>query len=599
MTTCGRPKTAPWLLSDGTGSIRIAAAALFALLAGESVTGVFASQLDSTGTLLRGKPTFSKDIAPLVFQHCAPCHRPGQAAPFSLLTYDDAKRHAHEIVEVTQSRSMPPWLPEPGHGEFIGERRLTLSQIDLLRQWAVGGALEGDPAELPPVPTWKSGWQLGAPDLVVTLPQRYQLRAEGRDVYRNFVIPIPLSAARYVEAIEFDPGNARVVHHAFMQFDRTRQSRKLDERDAEPGFDGLHPPTGAEIAAGHFLSWQPGKLAARNPSGLAWTLEKDADLVLQMHLKPSGKIEEVRPSVGFYFTDRAPTNRAFKVGLRSFAIDIPAGQSDYQLEDEYVVPAAVRLLALLPHAHYLGREMRVTAAFPNGKTQSLLFIRQWDLNWQGEYRYREPVFLPQGTKVTMRYTYDNSTNNIRNPHQPPRRVQYGVQATDEMGELWLQLLPNSTNDLAILEREDYPRAIQQSIAFSQYALRLNPKDARAHYELGKALYAQRERDEAVKHLVQAADLDPAFDEPPYFLGVMLRRQQKPSQARSAFEEALRRNPDNFKAHGNLGFIFVDLGQLDSAEQHFRTALRINPDDDLAKSGLEEIVHARRRRGPSP
>jgi tetratricopeptide (TPR) repeat protein len=166
-----------------------------------------------------------------------------------------------------------------------------------------------------------------------------------------------------------------------------------------------------------------------------------------------------------------------------------------------------------------------------------------------------------------------------------------------MGELWLQLLPNSTNDLAILEREDYPRAIHQAIAFNQYALRLNPKDARAHYELGKALYARRQRDEAAQHLLRAADLDTTFDEPIYFLGVLFRRQGKLPQARAAFEEALRRNPDNAKANGNLGFIFVDLGHLDAAERHFRTALRINPDDDLAKSGMEEVARARGRTPP--
>jgi tetratricopeptide (TPR) repeat protein len=168
-----------------------------------------------------------------------------------------------------------------------------------------------------------------------------------------------------------------------------------------------------------------------------------------------------------------------------------------------------------------------------------------------------------------------------------------------MGELWLQLLPNSTNDLAILEEEDYPRSLQQAIAYNQYALRLNPEDARACCELGKALYARGQKDEAARHLLHAANLDVTFDEPHYFLGVMLRRQQKLPQARAAFEEALRRNPENSKAHGNLGFMFVDQGEWDAAERHLRTALRINPEDALAKSGMEEIVRARRGRGSPP
>jgi hypothetical protein len=419
MTHGAKGELLPKLSSKRHRSLRGVATVFVALFIGGTAVAVWSGQQDSTRTLPSAKPTFNKDIAPLIFNHCALCHRPGQAAPFSLLTYEDARRRANQIVEVTQRRYMPPWLPEPGHGQFAGERRLTAEQIDLLQQWAAVGAPEGDPSDLPPLPQWKDGWQLGVPDLVVKLPQPYHLRAAGRDVYRNFVIPIPSNAARYVEAVEFNPGNTRVVHHAFLQFDRTRQSRRLDERDAEPGFDGLHPPRGVETAAGHFLSWQPGKQAARNPMGLAWTLEKNADLVLQVHLQPSGKIEEVQPSVAFYFTDHPPTNRAFKVGLRFFDIDIPAGQSDYVLEQSYVLPVAVRLLALLPHAHYLAREMRVSAAFPDGNSQSLCWIRHWDINWQGDYRCREPVFLPKGTKLTMRYTYDNSTNNIRNPNHPP------------------------------------------------------------------------------------------------------------------------------------------------------------------------------------
>src|SRR5207249_916114 len=196
------------------------------------------------------------------------------------------------------------------------------------------------------------------PDLVVTLPQSYTLPAEGKDLYRNFVVPIPIASSRYVPAVEFQPGLPRGVHHAFMRFDRTRQSRHLDEQDSEPGFPGMDTPATAFSPASQFLSWQPGKMPSFGSDGASWALDTNVDLVLQLHMQPTGKPELVRPSVGFYFTDRPPSRIFFKVRLVSLAIDIPAGETNYVAQDEYVLPVDAEALGVLPHAHYLCKEMQ-------------------------------------------------------------------------------------------------------------------------------------------------------------------------------------------------------------------------------------------------
>src|SRR5439155_3986958 len=189
-----------------------------------------------------GTLSFNKDVAPILFENCAACHRPGRSGPFSLLTYADARKHAKQMAEVTQRRYMPPWLPEPGYGEFTGERRLGPDQIGVLQQWAAEGAPEGLLADLPPMPQWTEGWQLGVPDLIVHTPEAHTLPADGKDVYRNFVIPIPVATRRYVKAVEFLPGNWKVVHHAFINVDETGMSRRLAQEESPPGFDGMALP---------------------------------------------------------------------------------------------------------------------------------------------------------------------------------------------------------------------------------------------------------------------------------------------------------------------------------------------------------------------
>jgi hypothetical protein len=529
--------------------------------------------------------TFSKDIAPILFQHCASCHRPRQAAPFNLLDYRDATKHAKEIVEVTRSGYMPPWPPEPGYGEFTGARHLSAKEIALLQSWVDGGMVEGNPADLPPTPQWPSDWQLGKPDLVVTLPRAYTLPAEGKDVYRNFVVPVPISGSKYVSALEFLPNN-KSVHHGFIKVDRTGQSALREAQGGGPGFPGMSVP--AEMPGGHFLSWQPGKTPAAAPRGLAWVLEKGNDLVLQLHMRTTGKAEQVQPMVGLYFTDQAPTNKTFKIVLTSLAIDIPAGRTNYVVNDSYVLPVDVQLLAILPHAHYLAREVRGTARLPDGSEKPLIWIKKWDFNWQGDYRYAEPISLPKGTRVSMRFSFDNSTNNLNNPHHPPRQVTYGPQTTDEMAELWLQLLPRNAADLEILTRDFNNKNMQVLADNVQFRLKRNPQDVQAHKELGTIMIMAGRPEAAEESLRTAVRLSPANSEAHRLLANALQQLRRDADALVEYQEAIRLDPQNFKAHGSLGMMNLIRGKLDEAKGNFGRALEINPADTNAQTGLRLI-----------
>jgi hypothetical protein len=547
----------------------------------------------SSGPPTPGKaPTFGKDIAPILFQRCAGCHRPGQPGPFDLLTFSDVKKRSTQILEVVEKRYMPPWLPEKTEFEFADNRSLTVAEIETVRNWIAQGALEGASSEVPSVPRWKEGWRLGEPDLVVRMPQAYSLAAEGKDVYRNFVFSIPAPERKFVRGVEFQPGNSRVVHHAFITIDNTRFSRRLAEKENPPGFNGMLLPETARMPGGQFLGWQPGKVPSFSPPGLGWPLETNSDLVLQLHLHPSGKPEQVQPTVGFYFTPLPPTNTAFRINLNPLIIDIPAGGKDYSIKDEYRLPIDVELVAISPHAHYLARRMHGYAVFPDGTKKDLLLIKDWDFNWQGDYRYATPVSLPKGTVLGMHFTYDNSTENVRNPNQPPKRVKYGLQTTDEMGELWFQVLPRQPGDRNTLARDFYGHLAQRTIDYNEHVLKEDPNDAEAHTRAGRARMFFGQVPEALAHMHAAVKADPKYDRAWYELGFIHLRQNNWAEAQQAFENVVRLNPDDYEAEGSLGVIYLNKGDLDRAEAHFRAALRINPADEIARGNLDRVVRAK-------
>src|SRR5258708_4725204 len=313
---------------------------------------------------------------------------------------------------------MPPWKADPLDGPCVGQHPLRDAEIAAIKQWVDEGAGEGDPRSAPAAPRFSEGWQLGTPDLVVTLPEPYALQAGGTDVFRIFVLPIPVTKTRFVRGLEFRPGNPRVVHHANIRIDTTPASRILDDADPGPGYDGLIARS-ATYPDGHFLGWTPGQVAPLLPKDLAWRLEKNTDLVVELHMQPSGKPELVAPSVGLYFGGDAPTRTPAMLRLGRQNIDIPAGDADYTIADSYVLPVDVELLALQPHAHYRAREVRGDATLPDGSSRPLIRIADWDFRWQHVYRFVTPLPLPKGTTLSMRYRYDNSSTNARNPQRPP------------------------------------------------------------------------------------------------------------------------------------------------------------------------------------
>jgi tetratricopeptide (TPR) repeat protein/mono/diheme cytochrome c family protein len=535
--------------------------------------------------------TFAKDIAPLLFERCGGCHHPDGSAPFSLLTYADARRRASLIAAVTKRRLMPPWKAEPGYGDFVGQRHLTDPEIALIERWAIDGAPEGDPRDLPPPPEWTAGWQLGKPDLVVSLPEPYVVRADGPDYSRTFVMALPVGTLRYVKGFEFHPGNSRVVHHANIQIDRTPASRRLDEADPAPGYEGLLPLSAA-YPDGHFLGWTPGQAAPILPKGLAWRLNPGTDLVVEMHFVPSGKAEVVQPAVGLFFGDEPPARTPAMLRLGRQDIDIPAGQKEYVTTDFFVLPVDVEVQAVQPHAHYRAREIRATATLPDGTTKPLIYIKDWDYRWQHVYRYVVPLLLPRGTTLAMRVTYDNSADNPRNPHQPPRRVSWGQRSTEEMGDIWIQMLTRTDRDLRELNEQIRPKHIREQIVGYETMLRTDPSTGSLHNDLAMLYQDIGQPEKAIAHFESVAKLKPESAAAYYNLGTALLEAGRPHDAIDQFGRALRLKPDYTLAHNNLGHALEQLASPEEALRHFREAARLDPDDADAYYNIGTLFSSR-------
>jgi Flp pilus assembly protein TadD len=531
-------------------------------------------------------PTFSRDVAPILFENCVACHRPAGMGPFSLLEFEPARKHAKQIAEVTSTRFMPPWLPRGGP-RFVGERHLTSKQIRTLQRWAEAGAPAGDLARLPRAPAFAEGWMLGKPDLVISMPAPFELPAEGRDVYRNFVIPISLPDRKFVRAVELQTANARVIHHAFLFIDPSGDAHRLDLKDDRPGFDGMNPGRGAGSPGGHFLSWQPGTVPRPEPVGTQWELPPGNDAVLQMHMRPSGKPESVTANVGFYFTDKPPERFPFRLLLRSTAIDIPPGETNYVIESSYRLPVGIQILAVLPHAHYLGHHLEAWAELPNGSRMTILEIPEWDFNWQDHYQFAQPLSVPKGAMLRMRYSYDNSAANPHNTATDLRRVEYGEQTSDEMGELWLQVVTTDPTQRPVLEA-DYVRnwAAPDTIARARLMLERNPEDAETRANLGAVLAMTGQLDAALVELKRALQSDPNSARAHSHLGQIYLQRKDVRAARREFETVLSLDPDDFKARNNLGYLLLATGDPAAAAAHFERVLAEHPNETLARKNLE-------------
>lgn len=516
-------------------------------------------------------PTFNRDVAPILWQNCAACHRPGEVGPFALLTYADVHKRAAQIVERVDAGAMPPWIPTSESLPFAGERRLSEAQKKTLRDWLAAGAPEGDASDLAAPPKFPDGWQLGQPDLVVEMPEAYVVAAGGPDQFRNFVVPTAQKEARWIRAIELRPDNARVVHHAEVLVDRTSSARRLDGREPGVGFDGQTAGQAGK-PEGFFLGWTPGKVAREFPEGCAWRLAPGADLVLQMHLVPAGKPQPLRVKVGLWFAPSPPRKSPVLARLGSTIIDLPAGEANYAIDDEFLLPVGVTLLGLYPHAHYLAQRMSADAVLADGRRIALLRIDDWDFSWQDEYRLQTPLALPAGTRLVMRYVYDNSPANPRNPVSPPRRVLYGPNSSDEMGDLWLALLAKDAADTARLKQDLARKEFAARRAGFETSLRINPNSAVAHMGLGSVQLAEGQLDRATAEFRRAAELDPACADAMFNLGAIAYARRDLPAAVKAYDAAIASSPFYPEAWNNRGAALLDQNDVAGAIASFERAL---------------------------
>ena len=608
-----------------------AIASIAALLAASVLTARSAAPVPTARSaalsVAQTAPVFSRDIAPLVFEACTPCHRPGGPGPFSLTSYREVRQRATQIVQVTKRRFMPPWNVEPGISRFEGQRVLTDTELSMIESWVAAGTPEGNAAETPTLPTFPDGWLLGTPDLIVTPPESFTLTATPNDAFRIFAIPLPVSQRTYVRGIEFHPGNPRVVHHANSRVDRTGASRQLDAQDPLPGYDGLMPRS-AEYPDGHFLGWTPGQVAPLVAPDLAWTLEPGSDLVVQLHMQPSGAVEDVRPVIGLYFSKTPPVQTPSILRLGSQGIDIPAGEGHYVIRDAYTLPVDADLRAIQPHAHYRAKEIVGTALFPDGTTRRVMHIRDWDFRWQHVYRLIEPLPLPKGTRLSMEYTYDNSPDNIRNPEVPPRRVLWGQRSKDEMGDLWFQLLTKTERDRERLNGEIATKMVAEDINGYETMLTVTPGDyelhddvallylgsgrpadavrhfeasvkarpdsAAARYNLGTALAVGGQLDRAVLEYERAIALNPKYAVALANLGSVLLQQGRTLEAVRRLEQAVALSPENVEGLNSLSVAYAAQGNIDKALATIDRALKLQPSPQIQKLLRERRDQLRRK-----
>ncbi len=510
--------------------------------------------------------TYADTISPIISKNCIACHHQDGIGPFPLETYEQVRRRARQIVEVTQNRFMPPWKPDPGYGPaLIGERILSNEDMQALKKWYESGVQPGDPTRVPQAGPTGNQWLLGEPDLVIELEEDYILPGEGKDVYRNFVVPIPLQKTAYVTSFELLPKSRLAIHHALLMLDSTGRSRERDKAEDGIGFDGMGIGSSAP-PSGHIVGWTPGQVPYEAHSDTAWELAPGTDLVLQFHMLPNGKPTRVNPKIGLHFADKPPLKKSFVFQLREYDIDIPAGESAYTVSKSLQIPVSLFISSVYPHAHYLGKDIKFFATLPDGEIQQLLRISDWDFNWQGDYRYQEPVFLPAGSKLHMEYVFDNSETNIRNPNSPPVNVRGGWRSTDEMAELMVQVIPENQKDIAELEK-----------AQREFDVTLAGGEALYHYAHGGHLEQQGEFHRAKRHYELAIESDPSLGSAYHKLATIYERQGQTAQAMATYRAAFLHQPNLVSPRIALARLLFRDRRLEEGEVVLKEALSANPD----------------------
>jgi hypothetical protein len=368
--------------------------------------------------------TFSKDIAPLFYKNCAGCHRPGETAPMSLLTYKDARPWAAAIAEKVLDRSMPPWLADPHVGKFENARALSSEEIRTISTWARNGAPEGDARDLPPLPKFPEGWHIGKPDVVISMKEDYAVPASGTIPYQNFRVETTLEEDKWIKAAEIQPGNRAIVHHVIVYM-------------REPG--GPAPQAGKSAASDGrdplLVGFAPGEQPAIYSPDEAKLLKKGTTLIFQMHYTPNGKAATDRTSVGLVFAKEPPARKVVTWRALNSSFVLPPGDGNHEVASSWTAPEDVHVNLFMPHMHLRGKDFKYTVVYPDGRSEVVLNVPRYDFNWQLAYRLAEPLALPKGSKIECVAHFDNSANNKFNP-DPSKEVKWGPQTWEEMMIGW-------------------------------------------------------------------------------------------------------------------------------------------------------------------
>jgi len=415
-------------------------AALDAILTGHPVStprtrpvGCFIARLKPAPPGKAQAVTYARDVAPILNRQCVSCHRPGAVGPFSLSSYREARVWARQIADVTPRQIMPPWKPVAGFGEFQDARSLTAREQATLARWAAAGAPEGDPKQTPKPPTFTAGWALGKPDLVLRARQPFAVKAEGRDQYRCFILPVDFKEDTYVSLTQIRPDQRSVVHHVIVYVDAKGETLKLAGADPNASFDNPNAGVSAPVPDLPWLQgWAPGNRPRPTPPGTAIKIPKGAKLVMEVHYHPSGEPLIDRTEIGVTFARERVQKQFLVTALAQGLLPLEPNRARIPVIATMTLAEGEMLYGISPHMHRIGREMQVWATLPDGRRLDLIWLKDWDFNWQEAYYYRQPIHLPKDTRVELVAYYDNSSENPRNPNQPPKRVQWGEQTTDEM-----------------------------------------------------------------------------------------------------------------------------------------------------------------------
>ena len=380
-------------------------------------------------------PTYSKDVAPIVQKNCQVCHRPGEAGPFSLLTYEDVRRHATKIADALVEGKMPPWFADPHYGKFSNAMGLSASEIDTIVKWADGGTPQGDPRDLPKPAEWVEGWGIGKPDMVFELPMPFEVPARGVVDYQHVIVPTHFTEDRWIQAAEVRPTERDVVHH-LIAFVREPKSKWFRGQPAGVFFAAPKVSTDEETEAGalpsdFLVGYAPGQPAEILEPGQAKLIKAGSDIVFQMHYTPHGHARTDRTRLGIVFAKQPPKERVLTLSAVNDTFRIPPGDPNYRVDASFELGTDAKLASLHPHMHGRGKDFEYRVVYPSGKTDILLRVPRFDWHWQNWYNLEQPIALPKGTRIDCTAHFDNSPNNPENA-DPTKEVTWGDQSWDEM-----------------------------------------------------------------------------------------------------------------------------------------------------------------------